>query len=332
MTSAGTPDETTARTSDQPAAGGRFAGPTALVVGEALVDIVHHADGTIVEHPGGSPANVAVGMVRLGMSVELATAYADDRLGGLLDQHFADAGVALAGDPHVLTRTSSAAATLDATGAASYVFDLEWDLPEPSASAPPLLVHTGSLGAVMEPGAGAVAAAVAKLADTATVSYDINARPAATGTSSEITERVEALVALSDVVKASDEDLDVLYPGVSVEEVADRLLGLGAGALVVTRGGGGASCFTPAGSVHSQAQRVTVADTIGAGDSFCAALLDGLRRRDLLGGDRRSALRDLPLEDWQAIVDRANRAAAITVSRPGANPPTAAELESASSR
>ena len=302
---------------------------TALVIGESLVDIVSNSDGSSVEHPGGSPANVAVALARLGADVGLATAYADDRLGGLLDQHFADAGVSLAGDPHVLARTSSAVATLDDTGAASYVFDLEWDLPPLPTADPPALVHTGSLGAVMEPGAGTVAATIEALAPTSTVSYDINARPAATGVDAAIVARVEALVALSDVVKASDEDLEVLYPGSEVEECVERLLGLGAGAVVVTWGGKGASCHTRAGGVEVAAEPVVVADTIGAGDSFCAALLDGLRRRDLLGAVRRPDLRALPLDAWREVVTRANRAAAITVSRPGANPPTAAELEGA---
>ncbi len=141
---------------------------TALVIGESLVDIVSNSDGSSVEHPGGSPANVAVALARLGAGVGLATAYADDRLGGLLDQHFAHAGVSLAGDPHVLARTSSAVATLDDTGAASYVFDLEWDLPPLPTADPPALVHTGSLGAVMEPGAGTVAAIIEALAPTST--------------------------------------------------------------------------------------------------------------------------------------------------------------------
>ena len=299
---------------------------SALVIGESLVDIVGNSDGSSVEHPGGSPANVAVALARLGVDVGLATAYADDRLGGLLDQHFADAGVSLVGDPHVLARTSSAVATLDEGGAASYVFDLEWDLPPLPKADPPLLVHTGSLGAVMEPGAGTVAATVATLVRTSTISYDINARPAATGVDELILARVEALVALSDLVKASDEDLEVLYPGSAVGESVQRLLGLGAGAVVVTWGGEGASGHTTAGNVEVAAEKVEVADTIGAGDSFCAALLDGLRRRDLLGAARRPDLRRLPLDSWREVVARANKAAAITVSRPGANPPTEAEL------
>ena len=302
---------------------------TALVIGEALVDIVHQPDGTTVEHPGGSPANVAVALSRLGTTVGLATAYGDDRLGDLLDQHFADAQVSLVGDPHGLDHTSSALATIDATGAASYVFDLDWSLEAVRPVDPPLLVHTGSLGAVMEPGAATVVETITALRDTATISYDINARPAATGISPELVSRVDALVAVSDVVKASDEDLETLYPDRGVEAAADRILALGAGAVVVTWGGQGASCFSAAGRVDIDGLRVDVADTIGAGDSFCAALLDGLRRRDLLGGARRSDLRGLSRAGWTEVMARANQAAAITVSRPGANPPTASELDAA---
>jgi fructokinase len=302
---------------------------TALVIGEALVDIVAQSDGTTIEHPGGSPANVAVALSRLGTTVGLATAYGDDRLGALLDEHFENAGVAMVGDPHRLDHTSSALATIDASGAASYVFDLEWVLAPPRPQHPPMLVHTGSLGAVMEPGAGTVVDAIAALRRTATISYDINARPAATGLSAELVARVDALVAVSDVVKASDEDLETLYPDISVEESVTRLLALGAGAVVITWGGEGASCFSSAGRVDIEGEKVEVADTIGAGDSFCAALLDGLRRRDLLGAARRAELRALSLEDWTAVMSRANQAAAITVSRPGANPPTAAELQAA---
>src|SRR5262245_60171529 len=143
---------------------------TVLVIGESLVDIVHHADGRVVEHPGGSPANVAVGLVRLGTEVQLATAYADDRLGGILDRHFAASGVGLLGDPHCLDRTSSAAATLDGSGAASYVFDLAWHLPTPAPPELPALVHTGSIAAVLEPGASTVASALTSLGLGATVS------------------------------------------------------------------------------------------------------------------------------------------------------------------
>jgi len=297
-----------------------------LVVGEALVDIVRYADGSVGEHAGGSPANVAVALARLGHAVDLATSLGDDRLGALLRRHFAEAGVSLVGEPSFGVRTSSALASLDETGAASYTFDLAWELAPPPVDPPPVLVHTGSLGAVLMPGAEAVAETVAALRESATVSYDLNARPAATGVERALVERVERLVALSDVVKASDEDLLALYPDLPVEAAAERLLALGAGAVVVTWGARGAVCHTAAGVVSAPAGRATVADTIGAGDSFCAALLHGLLERDLAGAPRRTELATLSLDAWRPVLEQANRAAAITVSRPGADPPTLAEL------
>ena len=298
-----------------------------LVIGESLVDVVETSAGSVDEYAGGSPANVAVALARLGAHVELTTAYADDRLGRLLDRQFADAGVGLAGDPHVLARTSSAVATVDRVGVASYLFDIDGQLPEPMPSAVPMLVHTGSLGAVLEPGSAVVAEAVARLAAAATISYDINARPAASGMSAAIVEQVESLVAASDVVKVSDEDLAAVYPGRDVAASVQHLLDLGAGAVVITRGALGSTCHTHAGSITAAAESVPVVDTIGAGDSFCAAMLDGLRRRGLLGAEHRTDLRALPLPAWAEVLARAARAAAITVSRPGADPPSAAELD-----
>lgn len=302
-----------------------------LVIGESLVDVVKRSDGSMEEHAGGSPANVAVALARLGAHVELATAYADDRLGRLLGAHFADSGVRLAGDPHVLSHTSSAIATIDATGAASYLFDIAGELAPPTPSAPPVLVHVGSLAAVLEPGAAIVAETIARLAPTATVSYDINTRPAASGTGAELVRRVEALAAASDVVKAADEDLLTLYPDRGVPASVQHLLDLGAGAVVETRGSDGATCHTHHGRIDCPAGSVSVVDTIGAGDSFCAALLDGLRLGRLLGAENRQALRSLPLEVWGEVLARAARAAAIAVSRPGADPPTSAELDAVAS-
>jgi fructokinase len=298
-----------------------------LVVGESLVDVAKKSDGSIEEHPGGSPANVAVALARLGATVELGTAYAGDRLGRLLDAHFLQAGVGFAGDPHVLGHTSSAVATIDEAGAATYLFDIGGQLSRPLPSEEPVLVHTGSLAAVLEPGSLVVTETVARLAATATISYDINARPAATGVDAELVRQVEALVATSDVVKASDEDLVTLYPGRDVASSARHLLDLGAGAVVETRGAGGATCHTVRGRIECVADPVTVADTIGAGDSFCAAILDGLRLRGLLGAENREALGSLPLDTWREVLERAARAAAITVSRRGADPPTQVELD-----
>ncbi|MGO4256619.1 PfkB family carbohydrate kinase [Marmoricola sp. RAF53] len=293
-----------------------------LVAGESLVDLV---DG--VPSPGGSLANVAVSLARLGAPVRLLTAYADDADGRLLDEHLAAAGVRFAADPHVLARTSRAVATLGADGAATYTFDLDGALPVPDPGVTWTHLHLGSIGALVPPGADVVAGLAAELRATATISYDLNARPAAVPVDAAARTRIEALVRLSDVVKASDEDLLAWRPDSSVEESAAHLLDLGVGAVVLTLGPAGSRCLTALGEVLAPAEPVAVVDTIGAGDTFIAAVVDGLRRRDLLGGAARDALATLPLATWEEVLRRAGRASAITVSRRGADPPTAAELD-----
>lgn len=281
-----------------------------LVIGESLVDVVSR-DGDTVEHPGGSAANVAVALARLGRPVRFATSYGDDARGRTIAAHLARAGVELAGDPVVLDRTSSAVATIAADGSASYEFDLAWRLGEIEVGTP-AYVHVCSLGAVVEPGADQVLALLDRLAgsDGATITYDVNARPAITGTGPEVVARVEAVAARAHLVKASDEDLTALYPGLSVEAAAQHLRDLGPRAVVVTRGGAGATWYDADGALSVPALTAVVVDTIGAGDTFSAAILDALW--DGL--------------DPAATLTHAARASAVTVSRPGADPPTRAEL------
>lgn len=279
-----------------------------LVVGESLVDVVTTADGVTVERPGGSAANVAVALARLGRRVRFVTSYADDARGAAIAAHLAGSGVVLATDPHVLARTSSAAATIGDDGSASYVFDLDWRFGPVVLDELPRFVHVCSIGAVLSPGADDVLALLDRVGD-AVVTYDVNARPAITGTGPEVVGRVESVARRADVVKASDEDLAVLYPTLSLEEAARHLRGLGPRAVVVTRGGEGATWFGEE-VVEVDAVTTAVVDTIGAGDTFSAAILDALW--DGLG----------PAE----TLAHAARAAAVTVSRPGADPPTRAEL------
>ncbi|MDF1604755.1 carbohydrate kinase [Nocardioides sp. YIM 152315] len=298
----------------------------ALVVGEALVDIVRAAGGATVEHPGGSAANVAVALARLGRPVRFATAWADDERGAVLARHLAAAQVELAADPHVLARTSTATATLGADGSATYEFDLEWRLGPVPTEPPPLVVHACSLGAVLEPGADAVLGLVERLRDVATISYDVNVRPAVTGTGTDVVDLVERMASRSDLVKASDEDLRHLYPGVPLAEAAAALRALGPAAVVVTRGGEGATWFGSGDPVDVASLPVTVADTIGAGDTFGAAVVDALWERGRLGAEMRGPLRDLPAHEVAEVLAHAARAAAVTVSRPGADPPYLREL------
>lgn len=298
----------------------------ALVVGESLVDIVRGGDGSTTEFPGGSAANVAVALARLGRDVRMATSWGDDERGRTLADRLAADRVVLAADPHAVGHTSTALATIGSDGAASYQFDLAWRLNEVDTTHPTPVVHTCSLGAVLTPGCDDVLALLEELRGTATVSYDVNARPAITGTGPELVARVEAVAALSDVVKASDEDLEALYDVADPLVGAKRLLALGPAAVVVTRGQHGATWLSSTLEVDVASVPVVVADTIGAGDTFCAGVVDALWARDLLGAERREALADVDRSAVVEVLAHAARAAAITVGRPGADPPYHHEL------
>jgi fructokinase len=297
-----------------------------LVVGESLVDIVNAADGDVKEYAGGSAANVAVALARLGRPVRFATSFADDEHGRLIADHLEKAGITMAADPAAVSRTSTAEATIGVDGSASYEFDLEWRLNPVAEDPHPLVVHTCSLGAVLLPGAEDVVALLERLRGSATISYDVNARPAITGTGPELVERVERMAGISDLVKASDEDLEALYPQLGLVKAARRVLSLGPSAVVVTRGGEGAMWVGPDDVVEVDSHEVEVADTIGAGDTFGAALVDALWEAGRLGAEHREGLRDLDRGEVEGILAHAARAAAVTVSRPGADPPYRHEL------
>jgi fructokinase len=296
-----------------------------LVVGEALVDIVKRRDGSTETFPGGSAANAAVALARLGRDAGFVTSYADDEHGRLIADHLAASGVRLETDPHVIPRTSSALATLQADGSARYTFDIDWRIGAVVVSDPPLAVHACSLGAVLTPGCDDVRALMARLRSTSTTSYDVNMRPSVTGVGPPIASTVEATVALSDIVKASDEDLEALYPGEYEDDAAARLLTLGPAAGVVTRGAEGAVWYSGTLRVSDPGVPVRVADTIGAGGAVGAAMLDEPGTRGFLGGGV-AAIASMTRHDVAGVLAFATRAAAVTVSRPGADPPYRSEL------
>ena len=275
--------------------------PSALVIGEALIDIVRAPDGAVTEHAGGSPMNVAVGLARLGHPVEFASWFARD-------DHLASDGVRLTPGTDGAPRTSTAAATLAADGQATYEFDLDWSLPPVRTADVPALVHTGSIAGVLTPGAEQVRATVAEHRATAAVSYDPNARPSIMG---------EAAAA---------------RPSDTAAAVVHSWLDLGPGLVVVTRGGAGATAWARDGATADVAcEQVEVVDTVGAGDSFMAGLVDGLWRlgllADLAGGARPAdRLAALDAGTLERVLRRCARIAAITVSRAGANPPRLDEL------
>ena len=172
--------------------------------------------------------------------------------------------------------TATAAATQAPDGSATYEFDLAWEHGEATLPAAPVAVHTRPIGAVLEPGASAVVQVLHDHRDRATISYDPNARPLLMGRAADVCGRVEDLVGVSDLVKVSDEDAAWLSPDESAEELATRWLGLGPSVVILTRGATGMLGLCWAGRVEVPAPRVDVADTVGAGDSAMAALLDGL--------------------------------------------------------
>ncbi|MEU6851641.1 carbohydrate kinase [Actinacidiphila alni] len=300
-----------------------------LVIGECVADIVRTPGEPDVPHPGGSPANVAYGLARLGRDTALLTQLGDDPSGKLIGDHLRSAGVALLADAQHDVRTPTAVVTLDGQGAARYDFDIAWTLEEVEPPAGVRHVHLGSIAAVTEPGATGTVAVVERLRAAATVSYDPNVRPELMGAHAEGLAAVERCVALSDVVKASDEDIAWLHPGQPLAAVAARWLAAGPAVVFVTMGAQGAAAFTAGGQVTGTPVPAEVVDTVGAGDSFMSAVLDALTELGLTGAAGRTALGALDTDTLAGILRHAGTAAAITVSRAGANPPTTDELRAA---
>ncbi len=304
----------------------------ALVIGEALVDVVRGpSDEPLGRHPGGSPANVAIGLARLGNRAELLTWLGQDDDGLLVQEHLQRSGVRLVDGSTEARRTSTATARLDRDGVARYEFDLDPAMPsvdlEKLAGVEGFdVVHTGSIAAVLAPGASVVETLLSRTRDRSTISYDPNARPALMGDPEVALAKVLAYVGVCDVVKVSDEDLAWLRPGVDPLDVAGSWLMRGAAMVVVTRGADGADALCGAGHVHVSSPTAPVVDTVGAGDSFMAGLIDGLGRQGLLGAANRAALRAVDLAAAETVLSHAAGAASITCSRPGADPPWADEL------
>lgn len=291
--------------------------PRFVVVGESLVDIVHPVAGEMALAPGGSPMNVAVGLARLGVPTTLVTELGDDAYGAVVADHVRASGVELAeGSVRPGTTTSTAIAHVAGDGSATYDFELAWTLPEQQLPQPVAGVHVGSLGAVLRPGRDTVLRLLREAQEAGVfVSYDPNARPAFLPSWDEVRE----VARFADVVKLSDEDLALLRPEASTSAVAQELLsGDRTDLVVLTRGGLGAMAFTRGTRAEVVAPRTEVVDTVGAGDSFMAALVAVLLEW--------GTPEELDAERLRALLDAAAIAAAVTCARRGANPPTRPEL------
>lgn len=318
-------------------------GGRSLVIGEALIDIVIDPEGGRSEHAGGSPANVALGLARLGHQVSLLTHVGPDAHGELLRRHLTSGEVALAEGSTSAPRTPTATARVAPKRTVDYDFDLTWEIPVPRLAGFSHL-HTGSIAATLEPGASTVLETVRQARPQLTISYDPNLRPQIMGDPHGVRSRVEELVGLADVVKASDEDVQWLYAGAPVADIA-RLWGqLGPPLVVLTRGPDGALVLLPGTDTETEVAAATaqVVDTVGAGDSFMSGLLSGLLDAGLLGGpagdpatasqgsssepSARSRIRTTGRDGILPAVQRALDCAHWTIERAGAAAPTRSDL------
>lgn len=306
-----------------------------LVCGEALYDVFIEEEtptgARLDARIGGSPFNVAVGLARMGRRSGLFAGLSTDMMGARLDRALAAEGV----DRSRLVRkpelTTLAVVGLGPDGGARYAFYgqgaadralLEADLPVLDGGGTAL--HFGSYTLVTEPTASAYLALARREKRRRLISLDPNLRPTVEPDLDLWRARVRAFAECADIVKVSDEDLALLHPGASDGAVAADWFGLGAVLVVITRGGEGATIFTADGArIERPAVPTKVVDTVGAGDTFQAALLTAHAE---MGGATRNDVAARRNDDHQRAVDFAIRAAAITCSRRGADLPRRAEL------
>ncbi|MBD1551743.1 carbohydrate kinase family protein [Pseudomonas typographi] len=308
-----------------------------LVCGEALFDFFSEPDTGDLAHvsyqavAGGSPFNVAIGLARLGTAsgllAGLSTDYLGQRLAGLLEAE----GVSERYVQRFDAPTTLAMVALGADGSPQYSFRGEGcaDRQITQASLPALGddvrgLHVGSFSLVVEPIATALAALVAREAERRLISLDPNVRLNPAPSIDTWRARIEPLASQAHVIKVSDEDLHLLYPGQSPASIAERWLGGRCQLVFVTHGGDGAEVFSRTfGRFSETASAVNIADTVGAGDTFQAALLAWLAEQGL---DSPNGLQQLQAGQLQQLLQFCVRAAAITCSRTGPDLPRRAEL------
>lgn len=304
-----------------------------VVCGEAVIDLFEDGEAGPMAFRGqaaGSPFNVAVGLARLGAAAALVTGLSRDAFGERLIEAMEREGVDWRLAPRTDRPTILSFVLVKPDGGPDYAFygeggadaDVRAEALAPLPAAARAL-HVGGFPMAVEPAKSAYAALIRREADRLFVSLDPNVRPALVGGMAAFRDHFETLCRSAALVKASTEDLGHLYPGLAPEAAAARWRGLGAGAVVITDGPNGAAAFTAAGRAAASSPQVGVRDTVGAGDSFMAALLWALAERGLLDRARLAAADAAVLSPLLAF---ANAAAGITCSRRGADPPRRAEV------
>jgi fructokinase len=290
------------------------------VCGEVLIDVL--PTGPVV---GGGPANTAKALARLGHSVDFIGGISADSYGQMTRKELERDGVGLGLSLESDKPTCTATLQLDKAGSATYTFVIDgtatfdfspsW-LPDPERLKPSVL-HIGTLATVVEPGASVLFDWAVKCAEFAPIVFDPNVRPSFLGDREKYCQAVEKWVGIASVVKLSDEDIAWLYPDQSLDEVAHRWLEGETSLVVVTRGAKGIIGYTQGASEEVEGVRVDVVDTVGAGDTVGAILVEGVVQHSVAG---------LAGHTLNTVLHRAAVAAGITVSRAGAQPPRMHEL------
>ena len=290
------------------------------VAGEVLIDVL--PAGPVV---GGGPANTAKALARLGNTVDFIDGISTDEYGVNARKELIRDGVGLS---HCLTSekpTCTATVTLDALGSASYEFRIDgtatfdfshsW-LPDPERLKPSVL-HIGTLVTIIEPGASVLFDWAMRVSEFAPIVFDPNIRPSVLRDRETYVVAVEKWIGLSSIVKVSDDDIKWLYPDESIDIVAQRWLSTGVSCVVITRGAAGLIGYTEHGIEEVTGAKVTVIDTVGAGDTVGAIVVEGVLNHSVAG---------LHGEVLHLLLQKAAVAAGITCSRVGAEPPYKHEL------
>ena len=290
------------------------------VCGEVLIDIL--PTGPVV---GGGPANTAKALARLGYEVDFIDGISTDAYGVSAKKELNRDGVGLGLSLTSDKPTCTATVTLDSKGSASYEFLIDgtatfdfnssW-LPDPERSKPSVL-HIGTLVTIIEPGASVLFDWAVKVGEFAPIVFDPNIRPSVMADRAKYAAAVEKWVSISSVVKVSDDDIAWLYPAEPLDVVAHRWIEAGVSAVVITRGEKGLIGFTASGMEEVDGVKVDVVDTVGAGDTVGAIVVEGIIKHSVHG---------LQGQVLNALLHKAAIAAGITCSRAGAQPPRAHEL------
>ena len=295
------------------------------VAGEVLIDLIPEG----ADHKpilGGGPANTAKALSKIGIDTQIIDGISSDKYGQMAKDELVTSGVKLDHVKYSDKPTCLAIVSLNDSGSASYEFvientatfdfNLDW-LPNPQTKRPALL-HIGTLATVIEPGASVLFEWAQSVAKVAPIVFVPNIRPAVISDRKKYLMQVERWVSISSSVKVSDEDIKWLYPSLEIEQVVNSWLAKGPTLIVVTYGDKGLAGYRVREKVIVDAVKVAVADTVGAGDTVGAILVEAIMKYGL------SSLSGVRLE---MMLKRAAKAAAITVSRSGANPPTLKEIE-----